>query len=602
MKPTLSLGTLPSDPPREREASEVSTADAAAFLATLASAIHAVTQPLSALNGGDPLDGALVDSAGAEGVFEAELTEIAEPAEPAGETLSRGLITGVDDNSVIATVPARNMPALSAAANAPIPVLIPQTPGPNDVALNVALDVAKLASTQLSDAGAQTFDGSRNLVDENTAPALLRPIRTAQLPAAASTPAVEQSGTAVTASADPRGSEGGTLSAKLSPPLVHQSTAFEGAQAESSAPENVASKNVASGNTSAAKNGPNTPVAAPTTNGSPVAAPTTPEIAVAVQASSDNSEVVKNTSENSVAAKNTSENSGVAKNTSENLASDNTPRTRAMSAHSSALPNNMRLEKAPVDGADIAPISPRQDPGAPLVLKVQDALTAPPMSHVAAENTSKQNTRQTNSAEGAPTLGEAPQDSHAPVQMDLRHTGRRPHADAAVSADTSSYQTGEQPPAPDGVELAAPNPEPSGIDGSLADVHTGPVSLEATATSSLASDAEARPSSSSRLLEHLRESFPAAEVRISEGRAGETLVSMNHPDFGAVELNLQITSSGIDIAARVDGAIAASLLRRSETSLRQTIHRRGLSLGRLRIERNQKHPSRRSERGIDLEA
>lgn len=329
-------------------------------------------------------------------------------------------------------------------------------------------------------------------------------------------------------------------------------------------------------------------------------------------AAADDSAPVQSTpAKGSVTASSAATSSTIENAAPENTALENTaPRNTA--AGDTAMENGATADGARRNSARENPVSPAKTPSAAQPASAPNAhaaLTSPlphtltePSSH-GGDPSSRVDTSLHGSAE-AVAQGQQTQSDPREPHSGGRQNSERHHGGAP---QPSLPQQASELPQADALELSALNPEQgteafesTALEGAESSVATTS-NLDAASTTSQ-SATEPRTSSPSRLLEHLRASFPAAEVRIAEGRAGETLVSMNHPDFGAVELKLQMTAGGIDIGARVDGAIAASLLRQSETSLRKTIHRQGLSLGRLRVERNEKNPSRRPVRGIDLEA
>ncbi len=118
-----------------------------------------------------------------------------------------------------------------------------------------------------------------------------------------------------------------------------------------------------------------------------------------------------------------------------------------------------------------------------------------------------------------------------------------------------------------------------------------------------------RESRDQQLLRRMQQAFPTADVRIRTDAQGLTQVSLDHPSLGAVDLQLQFSGAGMDVAARVQSGVAAALLRRSEDSLRRRVGRQGIALRSMRISGNARrspnnHPTANTgrSRAIDLEA
>ncbi|MFK8003649.1 MAG: hypothetical protein AB8H86_29065 [Polyangiales bacterium] len=573
---TFTLGGPTLEPTRETEGSDVSPADAAAFLATLATAMHALSQPPVEARNIDALDGSQPESsdAGAEMLLEEAGTGAPSPSaqESSVAPLRFGSQAAMGEYIAPALLLPSRAPELSA----------PSTLG--------AVQVSGASLTpEVSDFSASgPLDASR---DTHPAPsALLNSV----------TPGIDVGGTepAMPALASSQTAPAAAIPATAAPSPIRPTPAISETATPATATPATTSPTAALPTT--ATPATTSPTAAlPTTTSVPTTTPVVTPAAIGSGAdiAPASSAAAENAAATPAATTNADTRPSPKGDLSDALLRDLPPATAE--PHSSSTKTT-----APKSVADVAH-APLQEPRPAALVNDQ---RAPTKSHLF-ESPQAHDESTSPLREAA---GDIPRDS---TKAEV-HRAARLHSSPSADHSPRSHNTSDEAYVPEAVELAALNPERTedaesapqehGAKGSaLSEARPAAVNPDTspTTTSSPAqSMPEARPSSSSRLLEHLRASFPSAEVRISEGRAGETHVSMNHPDFGAIELNLQMTKGGIDIAARVDGAIAASLLRRSETSLRKTIHRRGLSLGRLRVERNQRHPSRRSKRGIDLEA
>jgi len=90
---------------------------------------------------------------------------------------------------------------------------------------------------------------------------------------------------------------------------------------------------------------------------------------------------------------------------------------------------------------------------------------------------------------------------------------------------------------------------------------------------------------------------------LPDGAMGAAL-TLRHPDFGQVELELRVQPLGIDLRAITQNVEASVALRASENLLRQRVARRGKALRNVRISTRDKNHRRRvsRRRGLDMEA
>jgi len=128
---------------------------------------------------------------------------------------------------------------------------------------------------------------------------------------------------------------------------------------------------------------------------------------------------------------------------------------------------------------------------------------------------------------------------------------------------------------------------------------TGPVSnSQAAITANAGAQAQTARSAEAEPPQELPRSLLMNMARAIASR-GQSEVTLKHATLGAIKLQIAMKQGSVDLRVVAGRTQTASLLRGSESSLRQRIAQHGLKLNRMRVEVEGQRGSNRRSRGGD---
>ena len=96
-------------------------------------------------------------------------------------------------------------------------------------------------------------------------------------------------------------------------------------------------------------------------------------------------------------------------------------------------------------------------------------------------------------------------------------------------------------------------------------------------------------------MQSLAEAFRRADVQVLRQEGQRTLIALDHPTLGAMQLEVELEKLNMDVRAEIETALGARLLRETEGELRDSVGRYGVELGNVRIDRAPRRNDRSDE-------